>query len=106
MVPGVEQSQQVHFLPVAQLGLLVLQAPLVPARFVIYVDGAPHVAYTAQMTRVPNAQATFEVTLTTAAGPLVVDLVGDAFTYAIAPGKSPWDGSLCHPVTYSGPLAP
>lgn len=75
------------------------------ARFVINVNGVPHVAYTAQMTRLTNDDATFEATMITGAGPLVVMLVGDVFTYRIARYISPWDGTTCDSVTYSGTLA-
>ena len=76
------------------------------ARFVINVNSAPHVAYTAQLTRLPS-DATFEATMITGAGPLVVKLVGDAFTYKIARyDYTEWGGFRCESVTYSGTLAP
>lgn len=77
------------------------------ARFVINVDGAPHVAFTAQMARVDDSEATFKATLSTGAGPLEVKLVGDHFTYTISPyDYAPWGGPTCSSVTYSGTLNP
>jgi uncharacterized protein YbjQ (UPF0145 family) len=73
------------------------------ARFVIDVDGAPHVAYTTQMTRLADDAATFSATTRTAAGDLVVRLEGDIFTYTISPYADPFGaGFTCDSVVYSG----
>jgi hypothetical protein len=74
------------------------------ARFVITVDGAPHVAYTTQMHKVAVGPGTFELTSTTAAGPLDVTLSADGtLRYTIAPyDYSPWGGFTCASVTYQG----
>jgi hypothetical protein len=77
------------------------------ARFVIYVDGAPHVAFTAPMqadTLQPGE--VFADTLMTGAGPLRVSLVGTTFEYRIAPyDYTPWGGEKCQAVTYWGVLS-
>ena len=73
------------------------------ARFVIDVDGSPHVAYTVQMVRVPGDGATFTATTTTGAGPLTVRLDGTDFTYTIAPYTDPFgEGYECGSVVYTG----
>lgn len=75
------------------------------ARFVITVDGAPHVAFTAQMARIPSDTATFEASVITGAGPLDIRLVGEEFSYEIAPyDYTPWGGLKCDSVTYHGTL--
>ena len=73
------------------------------ARFVIYVDGALHVAYTAQMERVPEATSTFTATTLTAAGPLTVTLENGALTYTIDDYTDPFGGGFtCESVVYTG----
>ena len=75
----------------------------VTARFVITVDGQPHVAWTAPMTRVVPSEATFEATILTGAGPLTITLVGEKFTYRIAPYDfTAYGGAKCESVTYAG----
>lgn len=75
------------------------------ARFVITVDGAPHVAFTAQLDRVASSTATFEAEILTAAGPLVVTLRGSDFSYVIAPyDYSAFGGAVCASVEYDGTL--
>lgn len=76
------------------------------ARFVIYVGGAPHVAYTTQMTRVPDASPVFTATTTTGAGPLEVTLVGSSFSYTIKPYDDPFGGNFrCVSVVYTGTVS-
>ena len=73
------------------------------ARFVIDVDGVPHVAYTAQMERVADETAVFAATTMTGAGPLEVRLVGTDFTYTISPYTDPFGGGfVCDSVVYTG----
>lgn len=74
------------------------------ARFVIYVDGALHVAYTIQMQREPGPGSVFTATApTTGAGPLEVKLVGHALTYTIEPYTDPFGGGFtCASVVYTG----
>lgn len=73
------------------------------ARFVILVDGTPHVAYTAQMDRISDPSSVFTATLTTLAGPLELRLVGDELTYTIAPYTDPFGGGFtCASVVYTG----
>lgn len=78
----------------------------VTARFVITVDGEPHVAWTARMARVVDSDATFEAQIVTGAGPLSIRLEGDRFTYRIAPyDLTAYGGAKCASVTYSGTLS-
>jgi hypothetical protein len=73
------------------------------ARFVIDVNAAPHVAYSAQLERVADEAAVFRATTTTGAGPLEVTLVGTDFTYTIAPYTDPFGGGfVCDAVVYTG----
>jgi hypothetical protein len=73
------------------------------ARFVIYVDGALHVAYTTQLTRTDGDSSVFTATTTTAAGPLEVKLVGDHLSYTIEPYTDPFGGGFsCDSVVYTG----
>lgn len=73
------------------------------ARFVISVDGVPHVAYTAQLTRMTDSTATFKGTVQTGAGKLTVTVQGNEMTYQIAPyDYTPWGGAQCDSVTYVG----
>lgn len=75
------------------------------ARFVITVDGAPHVAFTAQLDRLASSPATFQAEVVTAAGPLVITLSGSAFSYVIAPyDYSAFGGAVCASVEYDGSL--
>jgi hypothetical protein len=77
----------------------------VTARFVITVDGQPHVAWTAPMERVAPSSATFEASILTGAGPLTIMLDGEQFTYTIAPYDfTAYGGAKCASVTYSGTL--
>lgn len=76
------------------------------ARFVIDVDGVPHVAFTTKLERVPDSAATFEGTTQTGAGPLTVTVSGTEMTYRIAPYDfTPWGGPTCDSVTYFGTVA-
>lgn len=80
-----------------------VHAATVTARFVIDVDGAPHVAYTTQLARLADDTATFSATTKTAAGDLVVRLEGSTFTYTISPYADPFgEGFTCESVVYSG----
>ena len=82
------------------------------ARFVINVDDVPHVAWTTQMTRIADDEATFKATTSTPAGSLIVTLVDTTFTYRISPYNvnqvfSNWP--VCNGqdgVTYSGVVGP
>ena len=56
------------------------------ARFVIYVDGEPHVAYTTILTRTEDAKATFAGTVATGAGPLTVTVKGSRISSIQTPG--------------------
>lgn len=73
------------------------------ARFVIFVDGQPHVAYTAQLARTDNPTATFEGSVQTGAGKLTVTVQGNEMTYQIAPYDfTAWGGSKCDAAIYHG----
>ena len=56
------------------------------ARFVIDLNGAPHVAFTVPMTLLDPAGATFKASTPTLAGTLVVTLTGTSFEYRIGTG--------------------
>ncbi|GAA6527829.1 hypothetical protein [Intrasporangium sp. DVR] len=74
------------------------------ARFVILVNDAPHVAFTAQLSRVwLDGQASFQGTVMTGAGPLLVTVKGEEMTYRIAPYDfTAWGGAKCDAITYHG----
>lgn len=80
-----------------------VHASTATARFVIAVDGVPHVAYTTKMNREVDDGATFTATTKTGAGDLVVRLSGTEFTYTISPYTDPFAGAFeCGSVVYSG----
>lgn len=79
------------------------------ARFVIYLDGVKHVAYTAPMQVLDPAGATFKVSMTTLAGELTVTLTGNDLTYSIPSYDTVDDygaavGSTCSGIVYHGVL--
>jgi len=72
------------------------------ARFLIEVDGVPHVAFTAQMVVEQAADGGFVVSTDTLAGRLTVILKGRDFAYAISPYA--YAGLDCASVVYPGSL--
>ena len=85
-------------------------------RFVIDLNGAPHVAFTTPLTLLDPNGATFRATVGTLAGNLYVTLTGTGFEYRIGtPGDSTdnydsttflgADGATCDYVAYNGVLA-
>lgn len=80
----------------------------VTARFVIYLDGVLHVAYTASMPRVTVAGADWAGRMMTGAGELTISLTDDEFSYQIKDYNykafDPEHGATCDFVTYSGEL--
>jgi hypothetical protein len=80
---------------------------VVSARFVMYVNGEPHVVYTAPMYR-EETTAVFQAGMWTGAGQLTISLVGDEFTYTIAPYDTRGffsDGVSCASATFHGTLS-
>ena len=75
------------------------------ATFDIYVNGAPHVAYTYPGMKTAAVSGTvFTAYGATQAGPLTITLFDDGdFTYVIAPYS--YDGLTCQRVTYSGTVS-
>jgi hypothetical protein len=69
----------------------------------IFVNGDHHVSFGGTFPQLtPKKGQTFAVAIPTAAGPLVVSLTGQTFTYQIAPYDAV--GITCQSVTYSGIL--
>jgi hypothetical protein len=70
----------------------------------IFTDGKHHVSFGGVAPQVvPTGGQVFAVRVGTGAGPLLMSLEGDQFTYTIAPYHFP-GGLVCDSVTYHGAL--